>query len=398
MGKDSIFAQIIKQIPRRSFESWVREHEGDKGIRKLDCWSWFGALLFSQLTGHDSIRAIERGFSHGSGFLGKLGFHPVCKSTLADANSKRPLEILEKVLAHCVSHVKQQNPKLNHKFKFQGQALALDSTFIKLCLNLCPWAKYRTKNGRHPNDPYAGIKLHTAIDLAGEIPTFSVIKAGSEKVNSDLLVASENFKFKRGSTVVFDRGYWKAAFFQRLTTEGVFFVTRIARRSKFSVHKSKKINRTQSGVLCDQEVYFSTRYLKGEFSGKLRRVVYREPDTGKKLIFITNRFDVDAQTICDLYQARWRIELFFKCLKQNLKVKRFLGFSEHAVKAQIWTALIAYVLIQGIKLTLNSSISMPDAMAVISTLLLLKLPLNVILGSLPRTTAHDPPLQYSLGL
>lgn len=393
MAKTTIFSQIIKLIPRSHFESLVHKHEGDKGIRTLNCWTWFGSLLFSQLTGHDSIRAIERGFCHANGELSKLGFDKVCKSTLSDANAKRPLAILEELFSFCVQSLKENNPKLSHGFSFQGKVLALDSTFIKLCLTLSPWAKYRMKPNR--DDISAGFKIHTAIDLAGDIPEFVVIKSGSEKENNDLLVARQSFKFPRGSTLIFDRGYWKASYFNELNSQGIFFVTRLAKRTTFCVHKSHPKNRTQ-GIICDQEVYFRGRQTKNEYQGKLRRISYREPDTGKKFIFITNRFDLPAQVICDLYKARWRIELFFKCLKQNLKVKRFLGFSEHAVRAQIWTALIAYVLIQNIKLTLGSSISMPDALAVISTLLLLRLPLNVILADLPRTKAHSPPLQLLL--
>ncbi len=393
MAKTTIFSQIIKLIPRSHFESLVLKHEGDKGIRTLNCWTWFGSLLFSQLTGHDSIRAIERGFCHANAELSKLGFEKVCKSTLADANAKRPLAILEELFSYCVQSLKTNNPKLAHGLPFQGKVLALDSTFIKLCLSLSPWAKYRLK----PNaeNISAGIKIHTAIDLAGDIPEFIVIKAGSEKINHDLLVARQHFHFPKGSTLVFDRGYWKAAYFQELTSQGIFFVTRLAKRCTFRVHKSLPTNRTQ-GIICDQEVYFKGRRVKKTFQGKLRRISFREPDTGKKLIFITNRFDLSAEIICDLYKARWRIELFFKCLKQNLKVKRFLGFTEHAVKAQVWIALISYVLVQNLKLTFGSSISMPDALAVISTLLLLRLPLNVILSDLPRTKAHSPPIQLHL--
>lgn len=393
MAKTTIFSQIIKQIPRSHFESLVQKHNGDKGIRTLNCWTWFGSLLFSQLTGHDSIRAIERGFCHANNELSKLGFEKICKSTLADANAKRPLEILEELFSFCVKTLKSNNPKLSHGFSFQGKVLALDSTFIKLCLTLSPWAKYRMKP--KGDDISAGFKIHTAIDLAGDIPEFIVIKSGSEKENNDLLIARQSFSFPKGSTLIFDRGYWKAQYFNELNSQEIFFVTRLAKRSTFRVHKSHSTNRTQ-GIICDQEVYFAGRRVKNVYQGKLRRISYREPDTGKKFIFITNRFDLPAQVICDLYKARWRIELFFKCLKQNLKVKRFLGFSEHAVKAQIWIALIAYVLIQNIKLTLGSSISMPDAMAVISTLLLLRLPLNVILSDLPRTKAHSPPVQLHL--
>lgn len=394
MAKTTIFSQVIKHIPRNKFEGLVQEHEGDKGIRSLNCWTWFGALLFSQLSGHDSIRAIERIFAHEDGEMKKLGFGPVRRSTLSDANHKRPVELLEKLFKYLLEQAKGLPRK--SRFSFGGQVLALDSTFIRLCLSLCPWASYRRSvkgSNRGEFVQSAGIKMHTAIDLAGELPDFVVLKSGPESENSDIKVAKQYFKPTSGSMVIFDRGYWDLAWFSELTESGVFFVTRIARRVQFGVGKSHPINRTQ-GILCDQEIYLKTRYAKKKYkNGLLRRIKYREPDTGKVLIFITNRFDLDAKIICDLYKARWKIELFFKCLKQNLKIKKFLGFSPEAVKAQVWVALISYLLIQTMKLTLRSSISMPDAMAVIGTLLLLRQSLNVILGKLPNVKRHPPPLQ-----
>jgi len=396
MAKTTIFSQIIKHIPRNKFESLVRENKGDRGVRSLNCWTWFGALLFSQLSGHDSIRAIERVFAHEDGEMEKLGFGPVRRSTLSDANHKRPVELLEKLFNYLLDQAKDLPRKSG--FQLGGQVLALDSTFIRLCLNLCPWASYRRSPRGSNRGEYvqsAGIKMHTAIDLAGELPDFVVLKNGPESENSDIKIAKKYFKPTSGTTVIIDRGYWDLGWFNELTLSGVYFVTRIVRKVRFGVKKSHPVNRTQ-GILCDQEIYLKTSYARQKYkSGLLRRIKYREPDTGKLLVFITNRFDLEAKVICDLYKARWRIELFFKCLKQNLKIKKFLGFSAQAVKAQVWVALIAYLLIQIMKLTLRSSISMPDALAVIGTLLLLRQSLNVILGRLPNVKRHPPPLQTS---
>lgn len=388
MSQNNVFEQVIKLIPRRDFEAFVHRYEGDRGVRELDCWTWFGALLFGQLTGHDSIRAIERVFCHGNFRMKKLGFSTVCRSTLSDANHQRPLKILENTFRKTLERTRQLCPNLSHGFRFGGELFVLDSSIIDLCLSLSPWANFRNGN--------AGVKLHTAIDLAGDLPDIVVITPA--KAN-DIPVARKHFYFKPGTTIVFDRGYWDSKWLNHLNQTGIFFVTRARRNNYFKVAESRPTDRTR-GYLCDQAVYQKTRgrgYDK-KYKGKLRRISYRDPDTGQKLIFLTNRFDLATSTICKLYKARWRVELFFKALKQNLRIKKFLGTSSNAVKAQIWVALIAYLLVQMIRHVTKSSISIPDAMAVIGTLLLLREPLKCLLGKLPRISRYPPNPQLFLPL
>ena len=396
MAQNSVFSQIIKLIPRREFEKSVRKHHGDKKVRSFNCWSWFGSLLFSQLSGHDSIRSLERLFAIGNKEFRKLGFSDrIRKSTLADANHKRPVVILEEIFQNTLKLL-EKHPHRKSSFKFQSPVFALDSSFIRLCLTLCPWSYFSSSDEKRKRPAFGGIKLHTAIDLAGEIPEFVHLKTGTGHVNVDHQVSLEHFHFKKGSVVVMDRGYWKTEYLSELTSQGVFFVTRQLKRLKFRVAKSRKVDRTR-GHLCDQDIYLTGKKIKNSYAhGKLRRIVYRDPETNKDITFITNRFDLATQTIADLYKSRWRVELFFKCLKQNLKIKKFLGFSENAVKAQVWVALIAYMLLQYLRLTMRSCISMPDTKAVIGTLLLLKLPLKTLLGKLPDTKRHPPPLQLRL--
>jgi putative transposase len=387
VAQTSVFQQVIKHISRSDFESSVHRHRGDHGTRQLDCWTWLGALLFGQLTGHDSIRAIERTFCHGRLKMKKLGFSGVCRSTLADANKVRPLEILEDTFKNTLSRAKSICPH-RHGFRFKGDVFALDSSIIDLCLSLSPWANFRKGT--------AGVKLHTAIDLAGDLPDIAVITPAK---SHDVPVAEKYFHFKPGATVIVDRGYWCARWFNHLNKNGVFFVTRARRNNRFKVVESRETDRTQ-GYICDQIVYqraISNSYSE-KFEGKLRRISFNDPDTGKRLTFITNRFDLATSTICALYKARWKVELFFKALKQNLKVKKFLGTSAHAVKAQILVALIAYLLVQMIRFITKSRISNPDAMAVIGTLVLLNEPLARLLGSLPRVTRHPPSSQLSLAI
>jgi putative transposase len=375
MAQNTVFSQLIKQIPRSQFESWVHQHNGNKGIRSMDCWTWFGALMFGQLSGHDSIRAIERVFAHSDPKMNKLGFGPVRRSTLADANQRRPLEILENTFQYTLAKAKSLGSRKNG-FRFKGQVLAMDSTTLQLCLELSPWAAYRSDQ--------AAIKLHTAIDLAGELPEFAVI--GDAKTQ-DIRVAT-TIEFKPGTTVVFDRGYSDYAWFNSLNERQVFFVTRARTNCQYEVIKSNSINRTR-GHLSDELIRL--RSWKGKlYKGYLRRISFLDPDTQKELVFLTNRLDLATQTICDLYKARWKIEIFFKTMKQHLKIRKFLGISFHAVKAQVLVALIAYLLVQIMRFQNKSRVSMPSAMAVISTLLLLKEPLSYLLGELPRVLRHPP--------
>ena len=383
MGQPNVFSQVIKLIPRHEFAELVDKHEADKGVRSLDSWTWFGALLFGQLTGHDSIRAIERVFAHGDRHMERLGFGPVRRSTLADANRTRAIFVLEDLFQFCLAKAQRLSPGQSG-FRFRGQILALDSTTIELCLSLSPWARFHHGKG--------AVKLHTAIDIAGDLPQVAVITEG--RVH-DIRVA-RGLRFQPGTTVVIDRGYVDYGWLNTLNASHVWFVTRTKTNCQFKVVESRETDRTR-GHICDQVIYLKSQ--RGtRYEGKLRRVSYRDPVTDKRLTFLTNRFDLATQTICDLYKARWTVELFFKTLKQYLRVKKFLGTSANAVKTQILVALIAYLLVQMLRFGSRSSISIPDAMAVIGTLLLLRLPLSRLLGDLPRVRRYPCALQMELDL
>lgn len=384
MAQSTVFEQIIKLIPRTQFQSLVVRHDADKFTRSMNSWTWFGALLFGQLTGHDSIRSIERVFAHSDSKMLKLGFGPVRKSTLADANQNRPIALLEDLFQWTLLQAQKFAPKKNG-FHFAGQVLALDSTTIELCLSLCPWAKFHHDKG--------ATKLHTAIDIAGDLPQFAVITDGR---THDVRAAREQITFTKGTTVVCDRGYLDYVWLNELNQTGVWFVTRTKSNTQFKVVESRETNRTR-GHICDQVIYLKTQKGKA-YHGKLRRITYRDPDTNKRLTFLTNRFDLATQTICDLYKARWKVELFFKTLKQHLRIKKFLGTSANAVKAQILVALIAYLLVQILRFQINTSISIVDAMAVVGTLLMLKEPLTRLLGDLPRVTRHPIGFQMAFNI
>jgi hypothetical protein len=384
VAQPTVFSQLIKLVPRTQFQEFVARHGGDARVRSLDCWTWFGSLLFGQMTGHDSIRAIERVFAHRDGEAQRLGFGPVRRSTLADANRTRPLGVLEDLYSYCLVRAQAAAPRKTG-FRFHGPVFALDSTTIELCLSLSPWAVFRRAKG--------AVKLHTAIDIASNLPQFAVITDGK---HHDLRTARENLHFDPGATLVFDKAYIDYAWLNDLNQGGVWFVTRIKSNCQFTVLECHEHDRTR-GLRADQTIHLNS--LKGAlYGGPLRRVSYRDPDTGRWLVFLTNRFDLSAQTICDLYKARWKVELFFKAMKQHLRIKKFLGTSAQSVKAQILVALIAYLLVHLLKYSMKSDISMPDAMAAIGTLLLLREPLSRLMGRLPRVTRYPGGAQLVLNL
>lgn len=384
MAFPTVFSQVVKLIPRTEFERIVAKYDADRGVRTLDHWTWLGALLFGQLTGHDSIRAIERVFAHGDPEMRKIGFGPVRKSTLADANHQRDLRVLEDLFSYCLARAHAVGPKKNG-FRFAGQVLAMDSTTIELCLELSPWARFHHGKG--------AAKLHTAIDIAGDLPQFAVVTPGNQH---DIRVARENCVFQPGTTVVFDKGYIDFEWLNDLNQGGVWFVTRIKDNCQYKVLECKATDRTR-GIICDQVIRLKS-YVGRDYEEKLRKITYRDPDTGNRLTFITNRWDLASKTIADLYKARWKVELFFRTLKQHLRIKKFLGTSYQSVKAQILVALIAFLLVQILRFTMKSSISTPDAMAVLGTLVLLKEPLSRLMGKLPRVVRHPCGTQLVLNL
>lgn len=384
MSRPIIFSDVVKEIPRSIFQSIISKYSGDKGVRTLDCWTWFGALLFGQLSGNDSIRAIERVFNSTETRLNKLGFNTVCKSTLADANAKRDPKIFEELFYALLPIARARCPKENLS-GINAEALAIDSSTIEMCLSLSPWARFH-----HEKTNKGAAKLHVGIDIASDLPQFAVITNGKQH---DVKVARENWAFKPGTITIFDRGYIDYSWLHDLDQGGVTFVTRAKTNMRYKIVDRRKVNRTH-GVMFDQMIELTSLKSK-DYPGVLRRIRYIDPDTGKRLVFLTNNFDLSAKMIANLYKARWRIEIFFKVLKQYLRVKKFMGTSENAVKSQIWVALIAYLLVMILRAKHNVRISLSEAMAVIGTLLLFREPIYRVLGELPKTRRHPPPAQLA---
>lgn len=365
----SIFLQLLQWIPRYEFQNAADKYEGDKGIRRLPCWAQFVALLFGQLTGHNSLRAIEVGLKSAKKKLYHLGImYEIYRSTISDANDRRDARIYEEVFYRLLPKVQRVAPK--SRLKVKGPLLALDSSTIELCLELSPWARFHHSKG--------AFKLHTAIDLAGDLPTVMVITDGR---THDITVAKK-IHFAGGTVLIMDKAYINYKWMWELTQNGVWFVTRMKTNCQYRVRECRETNRTQ-GIMADQIIRLKSQRGK-EYEGKLRKVSYCEPETKKRYTFLTNRFDLAAKTICNLYKARWQVELFFKTMKQHLQVKKFLGTSVNAVTTQVWIALIAYLLLSMVKFLCKLGWSTPAIMAGLTVVLFANKELKSIWEDAPK--------------
>jgi len=355
--KNTLFKEILQFIPRHEFQKIVDRYSGDKGTRTLKCWTQFASLLFGQLTGHNAIRSIVTVFKTQIKYLAHLGLSPVKRSTLSDANEKRNPKILEDVFYKLLSRT--QRHAFKNKFRFNGKVVAMDSTTINLCLNLCPWAGFHHDKG--------AMKIHTAIDLDGNLPDFMVMTPA--KIH-DIKVA-RSIKFQSGTTILVDKAYSDFEWLYKLDQKGSFFVIRLKKNVKFKVREC--FNKLKSkGIMADQEIRLTGLHTKNKYPETLRRISYCDPKTGKRYVFITNRFDLAAKTICDLYKARWEVELFFKTLKGELQVNKFVGTTVNAVLWQIWTAMIAYLIVSLIRFLNKVKWSVPSTMAALAVSLFQK--------------------------
>lgn len=362
----NVLSQLLQWIPHHEFQEGVDQYGGDRKVRKLPCWSQFVGLLFGQLTGHHSLRAIEAGLKGVKTKLYHLAIaFEIHRSTLSDANDTRDPKIFETAFYHLLPKVQKLAPK--NKLKLKGPLLALDSTTIELCLELSPWARFHHGKG--------AMKLHLAVDIAGDLPTVMVLTEGRKH---DVKVA-RRIPFAPGTLLIMDRGYVDFSWMWDLTQQGVWFVTRMKKGCRHKVRECRNTDRTQ-GILADQTIRLKSQ----EYEGKLRKVSYRDPETGHKYIFLTNRFDLVAKTICNLYKARWQVELFFKTMKQQLQVKKFVGTSVNAVKTQVWVALIAYLLLMLVRFQSKLGWGMPAIMAALTVVLFSNRLLTTIWEDAPK--------------
>jgi hypothetical protein len=345
VGK-TLFAQIMEFVPWTSFSRIVERYSGNAGVRRLSCAEQFRVMAFAQLTWRESLRDIEVTLGANAGKLYSMGLrHAVHRSTLADANDARDWRIWSDLAALLIRRARKLYCDVDLGLDLTNTVYALDSTTIDLCLSLFEWAPFRSTK--------AAIKLHTLLDLRGAIPAFIHISDGKmHDVNVLDILGVE-----AGAFYVMDRGYLDFARLYKMHQAGAFFVTRAKTNMNARRVYSASTDRT-TGVVCDQAIALNGFYASQDYPEHLRRIRFKDPETDKTLIFLTNNTTLPALTIAALYKNRWQVELFFKWIKQHLRIKKFLGTSENAVKTQIWCAVSTYVLIAIVKkeLQLNASL------------------------------------------
>jgi hypothetical protein len=332
---NTILYQLQQFLPRHAFEKLVSEHHGDKYAKTFSCSNLLTILLYAQAAGKNSLRDIQTGLFVQNNQLYHLGIKSIAKSTIAHANKSKPYIIFEKLFYALLKQCKDITP--TKKFKFKNPLYAIDSTTIDLCLKLFPWAKFRTAKG--------AIKIHPLLNLRTQIPEFIVISDGKKH---DLNIAKNtDWPISSDSILVFDKAYIDWKWLSGMVLDGISFVTRAKGNMDYVVigqHELKHKN-----CLKDEKIMLKGYASQNNYYQDLRRIEWLNKETGEVLFFITNRLDFSAETIADIYKSRWLIEIFFKWIKQNLKIKTFLGTSENAVKVQIWIAMIYYLLLCYIK-------------------------------------------------
>ena len=374
VGK-TLFAQVMEYVPWKTFGRIIDRHSGDAGVRTLDCADLFRVMAFSQLTWRESLRDIESCLTANQAKLFHMGLSGVpARATLSDALNQRDWRIYHALAMRLILRARDLYSKDSAGLELDATVYALDSTTIDLCLSLFDWAPFRSTK--------AAVKMHTLLDLRGAIPAFIHIsdgKMGDVKVLDILPIEA-------GAFYVMDRGYLDFARLFKLHQAGAFFVTRAKRGMNARRVYSTKTDRT-AGVICDQAISLNGFYVAKDNPEHLRRVRYKDPESGKTLVSLSNNTALPPLTIAALYKSRWQVELFFKWIKQHLRIKKFLGTSENAVKTQIWCAVSTYVLIAIVKKELHLDASLYTLLQILSVSVFEKTELSCALR--PDATASE---------
>src|SRR5438128_6543207 len=381
----TLFAQLMDLLPWSTFTRIVARYGGDERVRTLSCAEHYRAMAFAQLTYRESLRDIETCLSVQASKLYSMGFRdPVRRSTLADANEARDWRIYAELAQRLIVQARKLYLNEDLGLDLANTVYALDSTTIDLCLAVFPWAHFRTTK--------AAVKMHTLLDLRGNIPSFIHVSDGKlHDVHAlDLLLP------EAGAIYVMDRGYVDFDRLHGLHLAGAFFVTRA--KSNLDAHRvySAPTDRT-TGIIADQTIALDGYATSKDYPVHLRRVRFKDPESGKTLVFLTNQFALPAASICALYKSRWQVELFFKWIKQHLRIKQFYGTSDNAVKTQIWIAVSVYVLVAIIKKRLALEASLYTLLQVFSVTLFEKMPMPQALSE-TTTTFEDNEIASQLNL
>ena len=367
-----VFAQLMEFAPWHTFRRLVAKYRGDFNVRTFGCLDQFLSMAFAQITFRESLRDIEACMEAHATKAYHLGLRGnFTRSNLADANERCDWRLYYDFAQALIRIARRLYATEPFGLELDSTVYALDSTTIDLCLTMFPWAPFRSTK--------AAIKLHTLLDLRGNIPSFIHISDGKwHDVNVlDILIPEP------GAFYVMDRGYLDFARLYALNQSGAFFVTRAKRNSNIRRTASRPVDRSM-GLICDQTVMLNTYYAAHDYPGALRRVRYRDPTTDKSLVFLTNHFGIPALTVCSLYRNRWHVELFFKWIKQHLRIKRFFGTSENAVKSQVWIAVATYVLVAIARKRLKLDLSLHTMLQVLSVTPFEKIPLFQLFSDIPE--------------
>ena len=360
MRRNTVFSQLMQLICQSRFKKCVDRYDGDRYTKRFSCWQQLLVLLFAQAKGLSSLRDIEISLRSHHRKWYHLGLTNVAKSTLADANSKRDADVLKEVFYSLLEKCRELSPK--HRFRIKNPLYSFDSTLINVCLSLYPWATYRKKKG--------AFKLHTLFDHNGYLPSFMVLTDGR---THDINVMKDSSygvpALSPDSILLVDRAYIDYDWLYSLTNSTLYFVTRMKKNMKYTVLGQQELSE-KNGVIADRHVRLANYYQSRSYPESLRLVTVADPETGKTVTFMTNNFALDAVTIAELYKSRWQIETFFKWIKQNLKIKSFLGTSKNAVMTQIWAAMIYYLLLSFIKFQTKCRHSLHVLTRIIGELLL----------------------------
>jgi hypothetical protein len=373
-----VFAQVMAHLPLSTFRRCVAAHRGEHKVHGFSCLDQFFAMAFAQLTARESLRDIEVNLRAQSARLYHMGFRckAIARNTLANANAVRPWQMYAAFAQHLIGIARPLYAEEPLAVELDATVYAFDATTIDLCLSVYPWAPFRSAK--------AAIKLHTLLDLRGAIPSFIHITDGkTHEVNIlDALI------IEPGAYYLLDRGYLDFGRLFAIHQAQAFFVTRAKSNTKFKRRYSHPVDRTKTDILCDQTGVLTVFYSSKDYPAILRRVVARD-ETGKRVTFLTNNFALKPDLIAQLYRQRWQVELFFKWIKQHLRIKAFLGTSENAVKTQIWIAVCTYVLIAIVKKRLKLSHSLYEILQILSLTMFETTPINQLLPN-PLTNSEPP--------
>ena len=381
-----IFTQIMDHLPREAFDDCVARYQGNRKVSEFSCRDQFYAMAFAQITDREGLRGIQESLRANDHCLYHMGFRcqNISRTTLARANEQRSWKIYADLALRLMARARKLYEKEPFALDLDAKVFALDSTTIDLCLARFPWTPSQQSK--------AAVKAHVLLNLRGNIPEFIVISGGkTHDVN-----IMDQLEYQAGAYYVMDRGYVDFKRLLHLRRQGAFFVTRAKKRMKFRVVESRSVDKA-GGLRCDQGILLTGQTTEKSHPELLRRIKYRDPETGRSLVFLANDFDLPALTIAGLYRQRWQVELFFKWIKQHLRIKRFYGYSENAVRTQIWIAVSVYCLLAIIKKEVGGDRELHEIQEILSVSVFQKMPiLQAFLRSPVKTAPEDSCNQMSL--